>query len=446
MSDNGASPVDNGSMPAPDAGASANGTAGGSPASPPLDPAYAAESNTIPLMAVVTIFQLLSLIFVVLRMYVRMFIVKSTGRDDITMLFALLFTLGGGYIPFVFMSQHGLGKHILTVSFPDLLVYFQANFWMSIFAMLIGLGLVKISIGFNLLRLSTSRWYTWSLWVTLVFVVAYTFMACMTFFLHCDTVAGNWDLTGTAKCYSLDLFITFAVVNTSFNIFTDVLFAVFPIPIIWTLQMKKKTRIYLVVILSLGYFAVAMGIVKGYYQLTFASDTDSTWGSNVQLWGFLQINVAIIAACATSLKPLFTRLLGLSSTKQYNTPASYGYGRSTRGTKLKDGTILKSKNGGGTSVTVTQVDEFELEAQNEKGMARAKRTSIPPGAATSFYKHSPPDGSGSEEMILGHGMSASPPSVAVGGFQAEVDRAYHPANLNVGRGIVRTTEVQVVYK
>jgi len=28
-----------------------------------------------------------------------------------------------------------------------------------------------------------------------------------------------------------------------------------------------------------------MGIAKGYYQITFASDTDSTWAMNVQLWG-----------------------------------------------------------------------------------------------------------------------------------------------------------------
>jgi len=252
MSDTGSAPPPPG--PGPDAGGPpGNGTLAGPPPPPPLDPAYAAESNTVTLMAVITVFQVLSLIFVALRMYARFFVVKSAGKDDYAMLLAMLFTLAGGYIPFAVLAQHGLGKHLLAIPLPDLVIFFQANFWLSMFAMLIGLGLVKLSIGFNLLRLSTSRWYTWSLWTTIGFVVAYTFMACMTFLLHCDTVAGNWDFTGTAKCYSLDLFITFALINTSFNIFTDVLFAVFPIPIIWTLQMKKKTRIYLIVILSLGY-------------------------------------------------------------------------------------------------------------------------------------------------------------------------------------------------
>ncbi len=82
-------------------------------------------------------------------------------------------------------------------------------------------------------------------------------MACMTFFLHCDTVAGNWDFMAAKWCYPITLFITFGLVNTGFNIFTDVLFATFPIPIIWGLQMKQKVRIYLIVILSLGYLYVA---------------------------------------------------------------------------------------------------------------------------------------------------------------------------------------------
>jgi len=45
-------------------------------------------------------------------------------------------------------------------------------------------------------------------------------------------------------------------------------------------------------------------------------------------------------------------------------------------------------------------------------------------------------------MILGHGMSSSPPAVAIGGMPGRTG-----LNTNVkGNGIVRTTEVEVVYK
>ena len=103
------------------------------------------------------------------------------------------------------------------------------------------------------MRLSPNKWYTGALWASLVFVCAYSFMGMMTFFLHCDPMKGHWDHSIGAKCYSVSLFITFALLNSAFNIFTDVLFATFPIPIIWKLQMKRRVRFYLIGILSLGY-------------------------------------------------------------------------------------------------------------------------------------------------------------------------------------------------
>ena len=75
----------------------------------------------------------------------------------------------------------------------------------------------------------------------------------MSLFLHCTPMAGNWDLSLKPQCYSMKLFVVFGLINTSFNITTDVLFAMFPIFIIWPLKMKRRLRIYLICILSLGY-------------------------------------------------------------------------------------------------------------------------------------------------------------------------------------------------
>jgi hypothetical protein len=129
----------------------------------------------------------------------------------------------------------------------------HAGFWQSILSATWALGFLKISIGFNLLRLSTSKWFRWALWATIIFVCCYTFMGMMTFLLYCQPMEGYWDASLNPKCYGIKLFVTFALINTSFNIFTDVLFATFPIPIIWQLKMKRKLKMYLIAILSLGY-------------------------------------------------------------------------------------------------------------------------------------------------------------------------------------------------
>lgn len=60
-------------------------TAGPPAAASRLDPAYAAESNTAQILAVVTVFHVLALTFVSLRVYARAFVIKTFGRDDVCM-------------------------------------------------------------------------------------------------------------------------------------------------------------------------------------------------------------------------------------------------------------------------------------------------------------------------------------------------------------------------
>lgn len=60
------------------------------------------------------------------------------------------------------------------------------------------------------------------------------------------------------------------------NIATDLLFATLPIPILWNLQVSVRTRIGLVSVLSLGYFAAATAIYKTPIQYHFFEEPDQT--------------------------------------------------------------------------------------------------------------------------------------------------------------------------
>lgn len=60
------------------------------------------------------------------------------------------------------------------------------------------------------------------------------------------------------------------------NIVTDVALASLPVPIVWSLKMDRRTRLYVVGILSLGYAAVGLGIVKSVYQIAFGAEKDKT--------------------------------------------------------------------------------------------------------------------------------------------------------------------------
>ncbi|KAK3326856.1 hypothetical protein B0H66DRAFT_589376 [Apodospora peruviana] len=419
--------------------------AGGNETTTPgrVDPARAAESNTAMILTVMTVFHALALIFVSLRLYARLVLVKAPGRDDIAMalcggianwLLAKKICATGGWIVFVIQSKYGLGKHTDTIPKEDMIVFQHAGFWQSIVSTTCSLGLLKISIAFSLLRLSTHKWYNWALWATIGFVCCYSFMGAMTFFLHCSPMEAHWKTAiPGATCYSISLFVTFALINTSFNIFTDVLFAVFPIPIIWTLQMKRKLRLYLIGILSLGYFAVAMGIVKAVYQIAFSKEKDKTFYQSVQFWGFLQLNVGIIAACAPTLKPLFTRILGLSTTNYpYNVSGSQ-YHNGSRGGTRRTSRLREDTNSHRLVKLSSTVDEFDLEdaggrRQGNLSNVRGGTNTGGTGMPGSFYTSS----SGSEEMILGSAATTPPP------LPRTVSRS--------GGRILKTTEVQVTVR
>ncbi|KAF7548326.1 hypothetical protein G7046_g8713 [Stylonectria norvegica] len=383
-----------------------------------LDPAHIAETNLPRILGVSSVLFFLATLFVGFRMYVRLRIVRSVGRDDWTMAACLLFTLSG-WIIFIIQGSHGLGRHFDTISTEDYIIFSHAGFWQSILSASTAMGLLKISIALNLLRLSTSRWYSWPLWASIAFVSAYSLWGWLGFLLHCRPMARHWDTSIPGTCYSIKVFVNTALVNTAFNIFTDIFYATLPVPIIWKLQMKRKTRLYLVGVLSLGYLAVIMGILKANAQINFTKDKDRTYNQWVQFWGFLQLCVGIIAASSPSLKPLVSKALKLSD---YSHNHSH-YGSSRTGNAIGLRTIGGGGTGGtgggggagGSHLRSKQRDVFSMqelgdsdEAIPEQGGGKDFNGETGMGqssAAATFYKNGSSDRSGSEERILGPGQT-----------------------------------------
>jgi hypothetical protein len=172
--------------------------------------------------------------------------------------------------------------------------------------------------------------------------------------------------------------------------FSDIVCATLPIPIIWTLNMKLRTRLYLVGVLSLGYITVGMGGIKAYYQLGARRDLDSQFEQSIQFYGFLQFNLGIIVACAPTLRPLLGRALKLSSHDKYSNNY-YGQRSGTAGAY-----------GNGRSVRQRTADRFGDDYEMEDGVTFERvgqvKTTIRGGTTTVYEKNS--NASGSEEMIL----------------------------------------------
>ncbi|KAK0716556.1 hypothetical protein B0T21DRAFT_351996 [Apiosordaria backusii] len=282
-----------------------------------IDPIRAAESNSTLFIAVVCVVWSLAFCTALVRFYTRAIVVRSFGKDDIFMVLAVLCGIGG-LAAWIVGCHNGYGQHQDTIPRDSWMVLLEAQFFQSVIEASFAFGFLKISIALSLLRLSRGKWYKWILWGLISFTCFYTLFAFITFMARCQPISGQWNPDIKPKCYGKVIYRNFGLFNTACNIFTDLSFATLPIPLIWSLQLQRRIRIYLIAILSGGYFAVGLGIAKGIYIIAYVNNNDGT---------FLQLDIGIIAACAPTLRPLLGRFLKLSPGIAYREANYYRAGK-----------------------------------------------------------------------------------------------------------------------
>lgn len=186
-------------------------------------------------------------------------------------------------------TAHGLGRHVFMLSEEDVIIYGITVFIQAIFTTVTSLCLLKLSVGFSLLRLSgpMNIWWTRTIWGLMIFICLYMVESWISILAFCDPIAAQWDrkLLKTARCWPVEVFRVFPLLNTGCNMFTDICFATLPIPIIWRLRMKRRTRLYLIGVFSLGYLAVFIGVAKTVSQVRFRGDPDAVFHNWTQTLG-----------------------------------------------------------------------------------------------------------------------------------------------------------------
>jgi len=279
---------------------------------PPPTFANPNENNGGVILAVTGTFTAFALLAVMLRMYVRTFMLKTVGADDYVMIAAMVCSLG--VIACVIGEVNlGVGRHM---GFPQLMAnqMILAHYsWFHAWINVLGTSLVKISVGLFLLRLVQGKWYKRILIGWIIFTILFTVSSMGTLLFQCLPVNAAWNFALRAnpstKCYSLDIYRSIGLFNGAINIFTDFLFATLPIPLILPLQINVRTKISLICILGLGYFACVAAIVREHLLAGFFDEPDPFYHYSLQVWNGIEINTGILAACLPSLRPLFSSIL-----------------------------------------------------------------------------------------------------------------------------------------
>ncbi|KAK1846569.1 integral membrane family protein [Colletotrichum chrysophilum] len=122
---------------------------------------------------------------------------------------------------------------------------------------------IKLSIGFFLLRLSTSMVYNWIIYVSLAIITVWSTVIFFWNIFQCSPVEAQWDYTIlNSQCVSPNAVVAAAYSISVMTILSDWLYALIPIPLIWNVKMSKQAKATVIVILGLGIFASIATLIR----------------------------------------------------------------------------------------------------------------------------------------------------------------------------------------
>ncbi|KAL8347276.1 hypothetical protein RB601_003214 [Gaeumannomyces tritici] len=187
------------------------------------------------------------------------------------------------------------------------------------------LCLTKLSILSFYLRMFSSRPLERRLaWATVCLVLAFGLPLLAMSIFQCHPVTGEFFGSrggggggggGPLLCFS---FTPLLIASASLHTVTDAWLIVLVVPCVWTLELPPRQRAALGVVLSLGVFVMAASLTR--LQLSLHANLRPS-GSGVQatdalaffVMTILECDVALICACAPTLRPLLARLWPRSS-------------------------------------------------------------------------------------------------------------------------------------
>ena len=186
----------------------------------------------------------------------------------------------------------------------DLVIGFKLSFISDLMWLWTG-TFIKVSICCFLFRIKKSARWVWGIWIMITILFVTAIASTLAELLQCSPVRANWEpaLHGT-KCwstgrllaatyaisckliYSLHIVMTWKLRTLLATfIVTDVACALLPLAFIRKIHLPVREKVVLFVLMSLGLFASACGMVKLFGLKKLLSSTDPVFGgANVAIW------------------------------------------------------------------------------------------------------------------------------------------------------------------
>ncbi|PNS19375.1 hypothetical protein CAC42_2552 [Sphaceloma murrayae] len=317
------------------------------------------------------VFCILTFAVVTARLYTRASQRIYLQADDWIIVIATLCAEALGVL-MILCSAGGFGKHITDLEPPVIRQTLKYFFVSQV--------VYKMSISFT--KLSILCFYRRLFFIHVRFrricnilmavIMAWIIAAFFATVFQCTPVGYAYDKKlggGNGHCINLT---ASWYSNSIFNITSDFVITLLPMPVISSLQMRRREKFMLCGLFALGFLVCVTSILRATTINLAGSQADRTWQSvDSSMWSVCEANLAIIGSCMPILKKPITRILHLSTRSSTNGQSRSGMinitaqsnmstKRSGRFSRTVIGPITKGRDGDSSSEEGILSGEVEL--------------------------------------------------------------------------------------
>ena len=213
-------------------------------------PLHGDENRQAGIIATTFVVTVLACLAVALRMVTRIWIVRSVGWDDYTILCAAVGTILGTALDLVEI-HYGLGRHRYFLPEWHWIEFEKYSYgeWIQTFQTLM---FTKISICFFLLRIPVEKHLIRPIQGTIVALVVSNVVLTLLWILQCNPVAKAWNKNTPGTCFTDAQLQRIIFSQAIISIVSDFLLALFPIVLLWKVQIALRTKVGLCSLMGLG--------------------------------------------------------------------------------------------------------------------------------------------------------------------------------------------------
>ncbi|PWY63651.1 hypothetical protein BO83DRAFT_411832 [Aspergillus eucalypticola CBS 122712] len=243
----------------------------------------------------------LCMIFLLMRLYTKIHIMRMFWWDDVCLILAWMFSIVTQSVVLYGYTYGGYGVHMKYLS-PAVLEIYVKTLLSAAIIYIPALAAAK----FALLMLYYRLLHMIRIWRIIIFLVTfiiagYTIALTLGLIFPCQPIAKNWDLTiTTGHCVDRSgFYLATAITNTV----SDIILIIIPIPVIVKLKLPLIQKLGVGCMFGIGCLTIITSIIRLVTILPLVTSEDQSYEIALAIISFIiEANFIIICPCLPYLK------------------------------------------------------------------------------------------------------------------------------------------------